>query len=76
MNQMLTKTSPQSLPANSLLENPQAGTPAQLPVSQPSQTSTPSSTPVKQGTEALNLTDVFVPLESIQPGDIAVSIFT
>nr|XP_034314010.1 ADP-ribosylation factor-binding protein GGA1 isoform X5 [Crassostrea gigas] len=71
MNQMLTKTSPQSLPANSLLENPQAGAPAQLPVSQPSQTSTPSSTPVKQGTEALNLTDVFVPLESIQPDGTA-----
>eukprot|EP00105_Crassostrea_gigas_P019805 XP_011438416.1 PREDICTED: ADP-ribosylation factor-binding protein GGA1 isoform X1 [Crassostrea gigas] len=71
MNQMLTKTSPQSLPANSLLENPQAGAPAQLPVSQPSQTSTPSSNPFKQGTEALNLTDVFVPLESIQPDGTA-----
>lgn len=72
---MLTKTSPQSLPANSLLESFRAGAPAQLPVSQPSQTSTPLSTPIKQGAEALNLTDVFVPLESIQPGEITVFIF-
>ena len=71
MNQMLNKTSsPPSLTGSNLLDSPMLGAPAQLPVSQPSQTTTPSSTPIKQGTDALSLSDVFVPLESIQPGKI------
>lgn len=69
MNQMLNKTSsPPSQTGSNLLDSPMLGAPAQLPVSQPSQTTTPSSTPIKQATDALSLSDVFVPLESIQPG--------
>nr|XP_022319091.1 ADP-ribosylation factor-binding protein GGA1-like isoform X3 [Crassostrea virginica] len=72
MNQMLNKTSsPPSLTGSNLLDSPMLGAPAQLPVSQPSQTTTPSSTPIKQGTDALSLSDVFVPLESIQPDGTA-----
>ncbi|XP_061196347.1 ADP-ribosylation factor-binding protein GGA1-like [Saccostrea echinata] len=66
MNQMLSKTaSPQLSPGNNLLDNP---APAQLPVSQPSPV---SSTPVKQGLQVMALTDVNVPLESIQPESTA-----
>lgn len=72
---MVSKTaSLQPVPALGLLDKPLVGAPAELPVSQPSQTTPSLSTPAKQGSEVIPLTDVFVRLESIQPGQCTVSI--
>ncbi|XP_048758956.2 ADP-ribosylation factor-binding protein GGA1-like isoform X2 [Ostrea edulis] len=72
LNQMVSKTaSLQPVPALGLLDKPLVGAPAELPVSQPSQTTPSLSTPAKQGSEVIPLTDVFVRLESIQPDSMA-----